>query len=372
MKILFRLIILLNVFTASAQENYLLIGTYTSGKSEGIYVYTFNSTTGSFDYKSKIKSPNPSFLAVAPGEKNVYAVYEEGKDQGGGSVAAYSFNKTTGELGFINQEPTGGDHPCYVAVDKTGKWVTAANYTGGSISVLPVKTGGALEAASQLVQHSGSSINKERQEKAHVHCTFFSKDNKYLFTPDLGMDKLMIYSFNDKTGKLSPATQPFVKTDDGSGPRHITFSPNNQYAYLMQELTGNVTAFKYNNGKLTAVQTISAATKDFKGFMGSADIHISDDGKFLYCSNRGDANTITIFKINSATGKLTVAGYQSTLGIAPRNFSLDPSGNFLLVANQNSDNIVIFKRNKITGLLTDTGKKIEVGNPVCLKWMSIK
>jgi 6-phosphogluconolactonase len=163
-----------------------------------------------------------------------------------------------------------------------------------------------------------------------------------------------------------------VKAADGNGPRHITFSPNNQYAYLMQELTGNVTAFKYNNGRLTAIQTISAATKDFKGFMGSADIHISADGKFLYCSNRGDANTITIFKINPATGKLTIAGYQSTLGIAPRNFSLDPSGNFLLVANQNSDNIVIFKRNKTTGLLTDTGKKIEVGNPVCLKWISVQ
>lgn len=372
MKMLFRLFVLLNVFTAAAQEQYLLIGTYTSGKSEGIYVYTFNSNTGNFEYKSRIKSPNPSFLAISPGEKYVYAVYEEGKDQGGGSVAAYRFNKASGELSFINQEPTGGDHPCYVAVDKTGKWVTAANYTGGSISVLPVKAGGGLDAVSQLVQHTGSSVVKERQEKAHVHCTFFSADNKFLFTPDLGMDKLMIYSFNDKTGKLIPGAQPYVKTAAGSGPRHITFSPNNQYAYLMQELTGNITAFKYNRGKLTAIQSINAAAKDFKGFMGSADIHISGDGKFLYCSNRGDANTITIFKINAATGKLAVAGYQSTLGLAPRNFSLDPSGNFLLVANQNSDNIVIFKRDKTTGLLTDTGKKIEVGNPVCLKWVSMK
>lgn len=372
MKILFRLFVLLQVFTASAQNSYLLIGTYTSGKSEGIYVYTFNSSTGSFEYKSKIKSPNPSFLAVAPGEQYVYAVYEEGKDKGGGSVAAYSFNKNAGELSFINQQTTGGDHPCYVAVDKTGKWVTAANYTGGSISVLPIKAGGSLGETAQLVQHTGSSVVKDRQEKAHVHGTFFSRDNKFLLTPDLGMDKLMIYAFNDKTGKLVPAPQPFIKSVDGSGPRHIAFSPNNQYAYLIQELTGTVTAFKYNNGKLSPLQTISAAQPDFKGFMGSADIHISGDGKFLYCSNRGDANTITIFKINAANGKLSVAGYQSTLGIAPRNFSLDPSGNFLLVANQNSDNITIFKRNKTTGLLSDTGKKIEVGNPVCLKWISMK
>jgi 6-phosphogluconolactonase len=372
MKILFRLFLLLNVLSAGAQTNYLLIGTYTNGKSEGIYVYTFNSSNGSFEYKSKIKSPNPSFLAIAPNQQYVYAVYEEGKDKGGGSVAAYGFDKKTGELHFINQQLSGGDHPCYVAADKTGKWVTAANYTGGSLSVLPVRADGGLDPASQTIQHTGSSIVKERQEKAHVHSTFFSKDNRFVFAPDLGMDKLMIYSFNDSSGRLAEAPQPFAASAAGSGPRHITFSPNNRYAYLMQELNGTVTAFRYNNGHLAAIQTISAAKPGFKGFMGSADIHGSADGRFLYCSNRGDANTITIFKINPANGKLTAVGYQSTLGVAPRNFSLDPSDNFLLVANQNSDNIIIFKRNKTTGLLTDTGKKIEVGNPVCLKWMGMK
>jgi 6-phosphogluconolactonase len=370
MKIIFRLIILLHVFTAGAQNNYLLIGTYTSGKSEGIYVYDFNSLTGDASYKSKIKSPNPSFLAVSPGQQYVYAVYEEGNNKVGGSVAAYSFDKKSGELSFINQQRSGGDHPCYVSEDKTGKWVAAANYSGGSLSILPVHTGGGLGEASQVIQHTGSSLNKQRQEKAHVHCTYFSKDNRFLFVPDLGMDKLTIYSFNDKTGKLTDAPQPFVPSPDNGGPRHIIFSPNNQYAYLMEELSGSVIAFKYNNGKLSNIQTISAAAPGFKGFMGSADIHTSADGKFLYCSNRGDANTITIFKINPTNGKLTVIGFQSTMGIAPRNFSLDPSGNFLLVANQNSDNIIIFKRNKTTGLLTDTGKKIEVGNPVCLKWIS--
>jgi len=372
MKNIFRLIMLLHVFTAGAQNNYLLIGTYTGGKSEGIYVYTFNGNTGSFEYKSKIKSPNPSFLAVSPGQQYVYAVYEEGNNKIGGSVAAYGFNKKSGELSFINQQLSGGDHPCYVATDKTGKWVTAANYSGGSVCVLPVKAGGGLGEASQVIQHTGSSLNKQRQEKAHVHCTFFSKDNKFLFVPDLGMDKLMIYAFNDKTGKLTAAPQAFAASPDNGGPRHITFSPNNQYAYLMEELTGSVVVFKYNNGNFSNIQTISAAAPGFKGFMGSADIHISADGKFLYCSNRGDANSITIFKINPTDGKLTAVGYQSTLGVAPRNFSLDPSGNFLLVANQNSDNIIIFKRNKTTGLLTDTGKKIEVGNPVCLKWISMK
>ena len=368
MKIIFRLIILLQVFTAGAQNNYLLIGTYTGGKSEGIYVYDFNSRTGAATYKSKIKASNPSFLTVSPGQQYVYAAFEEGK--GNGSVGAYRFNKKSGELSFINQQPSGGDHPCYVAEDKTGKWVTVANYSGGNLAVLPVKAGGALAPSVQVVQHTGSSVNQQRQEKAHVHCTFFSKDNKFLLVPDLGMDKLMVYSFNDKTGKLNPAPQPFVSSPDNGGPRHIIFSPNSQFAYLMEELTGSVIVFKYSNGKFTNVQTISAAEPGFKGFMGSADIHVSADGKFLYCSNRGDANTITIFKINAADGKLSIAGFQSTLGAGPRNFSLDPSGNYLLVANQNSDNIIIFKRNKITGLLTDTGNKIETGNPVCLKWIS--
>ena len=192
-----------------------------------------------------------------------------------------------------------------------------------------------------------------------------------MFAPDLGTDKLTIYSFDDKAGKLTDAPEPFAASPDNGGPRHLVFSTNNKWLYLMEELTGSVIAYQYNYGKLTHLQTISAAEPGFKGFMGSADIHTSADGKFLYCSNRGDANTITIFKINPANGRLTIAGYQSTMGKAPRNFSLDPSGNYLLVANQDSDDIIIFKRNKTTGLLTDTGKKIEVGNPVCLKWINM-
>ncbi|MEO6314146.1 MAG: lactonase family protein [Chitinophagaceae bacterium] len=369
MKIIFQLIILLQMFTANAQHSYLVIGTYTSGKSEGIYVYDFNSLTGTAAYKSKIKAPNPSFLTVSPNQQHVYAAFEEGN--GKGSVGAYRFNKTSGELSYINQQNSGGDNPCYVAEDKTGKWVAVANYSGGSFSLFKVAPGGGLQAG-QTTQHTGSSFNKERQEKAHVHSTFFSKDNKFLFAPDLGMDKLMIYAFDDKTGKATPAAQPFAPSPDNGGPRHIAFAPNNRYAYLMQELTGTVVAYKYNSGKFDQLQTISAAEPGFKGFMGSADIHVSDDGKFVYCSNRGEANTITIFKIDPVNGKLTVAGYQSTIGTNPRNFSLDPTGNFLLVANQGSDNIIIFKRNKTTGLLTDTGNRIDVGNPVCLKWISKK
>ncbi len=354
---------------AKAQMHQLLIGTYTSGKSEGIYVYNFNSSTGDFEKLSSVKCPNPSYLAVSLNQKNVYAVYEEGNNNNiGGSVAAYSFDKNNGMLTFINKQPSGGDHPCYVAIDKTGKWVTAGNYTGGSIAVLPVAENGSLGTGT-FTQHTGSSTNKERQEKAHVHCTYFSKNGKFLFVPDLGMDKVMIYRFNKKNGILTLAKQPFVQAEAGAGPRHIDFSTNNKYAYLIEELTGAIAVYKYKKGTLSLLQNISAAPKGFTGFMGSADIHVSPDGKFLYCSNRGESNSITIFSINKKTGLLTFINNTSTLGEAPRNFNFDPTGNFLLVANQKSDNIIIFKRDKETGLISDTGKKIEVGNPVCLKWI---
>lgn len=370
MKFITRLFFLLLVYSANAQSHqYLLVGTYTSGKSEGIYVYDFNSATGDVSPVSKIKSSNPSYLAIAPGGKNVYAVYEDGNNQVGGSVAAFSFNHQTGQLTYLNQQLSGGDHPCYVAVDKTGKWVVAGNYTGGSVAVFPIEKDGSVGKEVSKIQHKGSSVNKERQEKAHVHCTYFSPDNHFLFVPDLGMDKVMIYAFNDKTGKLTPAAQPFYKATDGAGPRHFDIAPNHQYAYLMEEMGSSVVAFKYASGKLSPIQTISSAPKGVTGDLGSADIHVSPDGKFLYCSNRGESNTIAIFKINAATGKLKMVGTESTQGKTPRNFNFDPSGNYLLVANQNSDNIVIFKRDKQTGLLTPTGKQIEVGKPVCLKWI---
>ncbi|MBI1782574.1 MAG: lactonase family protein [Sphingobacteriales bacterium] len=357
---------LVSISTLAQKQNYLLIGTYTTGKSEGVYVYKFDGKTGDATYVSSIKSSNPSYLAISPNQKYVYAVNENKP----GGVTAYSFDKSNGSLTTINQQPSKGDHPCYITTSSNGKFVLVGNYSSGTLSVYPVKKDNSLDTASQVIAHSGSSANKERQESAHVHATVLSKDNKYLFVPDLGMDKLMIYRFNNATGKLATADQPFASIAAGSGPRHFDFHPNNKYAYLMEELSGTVEAFAYNNGKLKSIQTISSHPKDFTGTKGSADIHVSPDGKFLYCSNRGESNTIAIFKINPATGKLTSIGFQSTMGLTPRNFNFDPGGNFLLVANQNSDNVVVFKRNKQTGLLTDTGKRIEVGNPVCLKWIN--
>ena len=360
------------VSSFAQHEAYLLVGTYTSGSSEGIYVFKFNSDSGTFKPVSITQTSNPSFLAVSPDQRYVYAVNENADSTmhtTGGSVAAFSFNKQNGKLTAINKQYSGGKHPCYVAIDKTGKWVFAGNYTSGSLALLKVQQDGGLQTPAQVIEHTGYSVNEERQTSPHVHATVVSPDNKYLFVPDLGIDKLMIYSFDAKKGTLAPAKVPFQMTEAGAGPRHFDFHPNGRYAYLMEEMNGSISVYAYKKGELSLLQNISALPHDFNGAIGSADIHVSPDGKFLYASNRGESNTIAIFSIHPSNGQLFPVGHQSTMGKTPRNFNLDPSGNFLLVANQNSDEIVIFKRNKQTGLLTDTGKRIPVSKPVCIKWV---
>jgi len=366
------LIVLQFVANDQKNENYLLIGTYTTGKSEGVYVFRFNSATGDFDSVSMIKTPNPSYLAISPDEKFVYAVNENADKGNGGKVSSFAFDKQQGKLSLIDVQQSGGDDPCYVSVDKTNKWITIANYTSGTLSVLPIKGNGGLDPASTVIQQTGYSVNTERQTSPHMHCAVFAKDNKYLFAADLGTDKVMVYSFNEKNGKLAEAASPFVMVKAGAGPRHLTFHPNNKYAYLIEELTGTISAYSYKNGAFALFQNASALPPDYMGSIGSADIHVSADGKFLYASNRGESNTIAIYRVNQKNGSITLVGHQSTLGKTPRNFNFDPSGNFLLVANQNSDNIVIFKVDKKTGLLSDSGKKIKAGNPVCVKWISEK
>jgi 6-phosphogluconolactonase len=368
MKLFIVILLLLTTTAVTAQKNYyLLVGTYTRGKSTGIHVYDFDKQTGSVKIVDSVQTPNPSYVAVAPNQKFVYAVSETQRGNFSGKVRAFSFDKKTGRLNFINEEPSVGDNPCYIITDKTGKWVVVANYTSGTLAVLPIKNDGSLGEAASSSQHTGHGVNPQRQEGPHVHSVVLSPDNKYLFVQDLGVDKIIIYSFNDKTGAI--ARKDSMKLQDGSGPRHFTFHPNGKWAYLVQEMSGTVTAFNYQNGKLKTAQTISALPAGFNKYFTSADIHISNDGKFLYASTRDSANILTIFRIEPKTGKLSVVGRQSVLGKTPRNFNFDPSGNYLLVANQNSDAVVVFKVNRQTGLLTDTGKRIDVGSPVCIKWV---
>ncbi|MEO8764602.1 MAG: lactonase family protein [Ginsengibacter sp.] len=368
MKLRMLIAFLLSSFFSFSQNFYLVAGTYTGSGSKGIYIYHFSAQTGKATWISNTDSAtSPSFLVASKNGNFIYAVNETGGTNPG-RVSAYSFNRSNGSIKFLNSQLTGGDDPCHLALSKNGKWLAVANYTGGNLSIFPLETDGSLKPYTQLMQDSGTSINKERQEKAHVHGTAFSTDGAYLFTPDLGLDKVMIYKFNALSPQpLSHASPSYAKVTPGNGPRHITFHPGGKFAYVINELSGSVTVFNYNNGKLKQIQDIITHPKEYKGQPGSAEIFTSPDGKFLYASNRGDESNITVFSINSNTGKLALKGYQSTLGKEPRSFVIDPTGNYLLAGNQESDNISIFKINKQTGLLQETQEKVKIPKPVSLQ-----
>lgn len=360
---------ILSIETASAQKFYLFVGTYTGGNSKGIYVYQFDAKTGSLKWLSNTDSvSNPSYLAVDRQGRYVYAVNEDAGKQGG-SVSAFAFNRSNSSLSFINRQPSGGDHPCYVAVTADGGRLVAGNYSGGNFSVFAVNKDGSIAPPLQTVQHVGSSVNAERQEKAHVHATVFSPRENFLLVPDLGIDQVLVYPFNassslpvDTGRRFSSVSQP------GSGPRHLAFHPGGSLVYLMEELTGTVAAYRFSGGRLHFLQRLSSHPPGYRGTKGSADIHVSPDGRFLYASNRGDANNLAIFSV-SPGGRLKPVGFQSTGGLKPRNFVIDPTGNYLLVANQDSHSIVVFKRNKKTGLLQQAGTPVSVPSPVCLKML---
>jgi 6-phosphogluconolactonase len=346
---------------------HLMVGTYTSGKSEGIYTFKFNVKTGEFTPESVAKNiKNPSFLAISSDSKYVYSAGETDKQ---GSVHSFAFDKKTGVLTPLTSQSANGNYPCHVAIDKTGEWVICGNYGAGNLSVFPVEANGSLGKASQTIQHEGKSINPGNQESPHVHSINIAPNNVDVFVADLGMDKIMTYSLDAKTGKLSAGNPPFTSVKAGSGPRHFEFHPNGKFAYCIQEISGEVVAYDYKKGSLNTIQTISTKPADLKGDLNCADIHISPDGKFLYGSNRVH-DSLAIYEVDAKTGKLAYVAHQSVMGKKPRNFMIDPTGNFVLVANQDSDNIVIFKRDAVKGTLTPTGKEIAVPNPVCLKMVS--
>lgn len=348
------------------------VGTYTSGKSEGIYLYSLNLASGELKRVATAKGvKDPSYLALAPGGRYLYAVneLEEFAGKKSGALSAFAVDGRSGELRLLNQQPTLGAHPCYVVVDRTGKFVLVANYTGGNVAVLPIRNDGSLGEATDMKQDQGSSINAERQDGPHAHCIVLDPANRFAYACDLGTDKIMIFRYDGRRGKLIPNTTPWVTVKPGAGPRHLTFHPNGNYAYVINELHATVTVFAVApaQGNLKELQTVATLPTDFTGANTSADIHVSPDGRFLYCSNRGH-DSIGAFAINPRNGKLTLLAHESTGGKTPRNFVIDPSGAFLLVANQNSDNIVTFRRDMKTGRLSGTGNVAEVPSPVCLKF----
>jgi 6-phosphogluconolactonase len=351
-----------------SQEPYLFIGTYTNGQSKGIYVYRFNTTTGTATEVSTIKSPNPSYLCLSPDGKHLYATNEDNKE---GAVGAYAFEPATGQLALLNTQSSHGSGTCYVAEDKTGKWIFLANYSSGSLVALPVNTDGSVAPAAQIIQQIGKGPDSKRQEMSHVHSTIFSPDEKFLLAANLGTDQEHVYAFNpDQTLPLTEPRDSAVSLAPGSGPRHIVFHPTKPDVYIIGELTGTVDAFHFdsNTGKLIHFQRIRTTPADFSGDPGSADIHIRADGKFLYASNRGASNTLAVFAILK-DGTLSIKQTISVNGKHPRNFVIDPTSHFLLVANRDTDNIVVFSIDPASGLLKATGKEISIPNPVCLKFL---
>jgi len=355
------------VFPASP-THYMLVGTYTSGTSTGIYVYRLDEETGTVEYISETQAVNPSYLAFSADERFVYSVGESGRE----AVAyAFSFDKKNGKLNLLNSQPTNGAAPCYISVDRTGRFVVTANYSGGSVSVFPLATDGSLKPVEKVFQFEGKGFDANRQDKPHLHCAVFSPDQRYLFAADLGTDQLHKFTTGEAAPFLTMGTPEAYRLEPGSGPRHLMFHPNGKFAYIINELSGKVTVFRYANGHLEPVQYIASDTSEGVSSKGSADIHVSPDGKFLYASNRANTNNIAIFSINESDGKLTLVGHQPT-GRHPRNFIITPNGKYLLVANMNSNLIQFFEIDRKTGLLKeDSLKQITIDKPVCLKFIRI-
>lgn len=359
----------LAITTTKAQNKFnLLVGTYTNTcKSNGIYVYEFNSATG--DFKLKQSSENvvsPSYLSVSADNKFLYAVNENGTQS---TVSAFKYDSASGKISVINKNDALGADPCHLINDD--KNVIAANYSGGSIVVYKKKADGGITEVQQLIQHEGKGPNEARQEKAHVHMVTFSPDKKFVLVNDLGLDKVFIYKYNPTSKNEILTLKGSVDVKKGSGPRHLTFSKDGKFVYLLQELDGTLTTLSYDKaGSLKIIAETSILAKDFKGGTGAAAIKLSPDGKFLYLTDRVDANTISVYKIQK-NGSVELVEQQSTLGKGPRDFAIDPTGNYVLVGHQYTNDIVIFKRNATTGKLTDTGKRIELCSPVGLVFTKI-
>ena len=360
-----------NAWSKQPRELTLYVGTYTTGKSEGIYGYRMDPTTGVLTRFNAFKSINPSFLTIDRSKRYLYAVNEIGAFLGkpSGGVSAFAIDRATGNLRLMNEQATEGADPCHLTIDRRGRSLLVANYTGGSIAALPLRSDGTVGMAIDVKQHEGSSI-KEQQKGPHAHCIILDAAERYALAADLGIDKVMIYRFNPLTGKLTPGKQPSAELAAGAGPRHLTLHPNGKWLYVINELDSTMTLFKYNavSGTLSQIETVSTLPSDFSGVSYCADVHVSPSGKFLYGSNRGH-NSIVVFRIDSRTGKLTQLEHVSTEGKWPRNFTIDPTGRFLLVANQHTDNVVTFAINSQSGRLTPTGQTTEIPVPVCLKFL---
>jgi 6-phosphogluconolactonase len=344
------------------------IGTYTpkGGEgSKGIYRVMFDTQTGKLGKPELVaETNNPSWLTLHPNKKYLYAVNETSE----GHISAFRIDAKSGKLTFLNQQSAGGGAPCHMVIDKSGKTLLAANYTGGNIASFPISADGKLGEAASLMQHKGSSVTP-RQKAPHAHSINLDAANQFAIAADLGLDKLMVYRFDATNSKLSPADPPSASLPPGSGPRHFVFHADGKHAYAINELTSTITALTYDaaKGVLTPQKTISTLPKGFKGNNSTAEVQIHPNGKFLYGSNRGH-NSIVAFRIDPTTAQQTYIAHEGTDIDTPRNFGIDPRGNFILVGNQAAGSIVVFRIDQETGKLTPTGIKAEIPMPICIRY----
>jgi 6-phosphogluconolactonase len=352
-------------------------GTYTDGgKSEGIYACELNAAVGTFTEPRLVaKTVNPSFLAIHPTKKYLYAVSEISEVEGErtGAVAAFAIDAPTGDLKLLNKQSSHGAGPCHLVVDPTGSAVLVANYGGGSVASLPIQDDGSLGPAASTIQHTGQSVNPQRQEAPHAHSINLDPAGRFALAADLGLDQVLVYTFDAETAQLAAHDPPFAAVSRGAGPRHLAFHPTGQYAYVINELANTVTAFAFDAdlGTLTTIQTISTLPSDFGDASYTAEVQVHPSGKFLYGSNRGH-DSLAIFTIDEFSGKLTEVGHQKTGGQTPRNFGIDPTGGYVLAANQASDTVVPFQVDQETGELKQIADPLAVPAPVCVKFVPLE
>lgn len=345
------------------------VGSYAKESEQGIHHFKLDVASGALTAAGGASGVgNPSFVAVSPDKKFLYAIGESGGKKGG-AVASFSINESTGALTKVSDGSSVGSGPCYVTTDKTGKVVLVANYGGGSVASLPVSADGKLSEAATFVQHKGSSVNKGRQSEPHAHSINVSPDNKFALAADLGLDKILVYKLDPEKGTMTANEPAFGELPPGSGPRHLAFHPSAKYLYVCGEMTSTVHAYAWDaaKGSLKLLQSLSTLPQETKG-NSTAECQVHPTGKFVYVSNRGH-NSIAVFKVDEETGKLTAAGHESTGGKTPRNFGIDPTGQFLIAANQDSNNVVVFKIESGSGLPKPTGVEVSVPKPVCVKFL---
>ncbi len=358
-------------------QTLVYFGTYTGPNSKGIYVSKLDPATGQLstpELAAEVSSP--SFVALHPSRRFLYAVNEVSNFNGKktGAVSAFSIDAKSGKLKLLNQQPSGGDGPCHLMVDSTGKNVLVANYGGGSCCLLPIGADGRLGPSTAFDQHRGSSSNRERQSGPHAHGAYFDAGNRFAFVPDLGLDQVLIYRFDPANGSLTANDPAFGSVPPGSGPRHLAFHPSGKYAYVINEMLCTISAFTYDSGRgaLEPLQTVSTLPEGQKVLpsYSTAEIEIHPSGKFLYGSNRGH-NSLAVFAVDSSTGKLTAIQNQPSGGKTPRGFGIDPSGRYLIAGAQDSDVVASFKIDQDTGRLSMIDQKVQVGSPVCVRFLHL-